>query len=137
MNVVERKIDEKIEQLASTVALEAALTRSELGVTFAQTLRGARLDGALPRPIRANNVNYGAGGRLVGWSLRAVGGDVTLTLHDGQNADADPIATVVIPAGTSSNIGAPGSGVGFVDALYAEVVTTGSVTGALWIGAVD
>lgn len=137
MNVVERKIDEKIEHLAATVALEAALTRTELGAAFAQTLRGSRIDGALPRPLRANAINYGANGRLVGWSLRAVGADATITLHDGQSPDADPIATVVIPSGTSSTVGAPGSGIGFVDALYAEVATTGSVVGALWIGAVD
>lgn len=139
-NLVERKIDEKIEHLASTVVLESQLTRDQLGATFAQTLRGNRLDGALSRPLRVNAINYGANGRLVGWSLRAVAADVTVTLHDGQSTDADTIATVFIPSGTSSNVGTPGSGIGFVDALYAEVtlsVATGSVVGALWFGAVD
>jgi hypothetical protein len=133
---VEDKIEKKIEKVTETVTVEAARTRSELASTFATSLRGERLTGALPRPIRPNAVQYGTAGRLVGWSLRASAADVTVTFHDGRNADADPLATVVVPAGRSDTTAFPG--VSFVGELYAEVTTAGgTVTGAVWLGAVD
>jgi hypothetical protein len=131
-------VDDKIAAVAAQVTLESERTRTELADQFSQTVRGLRIDGALPRPFRTNAENYTAAGRLVGWSLRASGADATITFRDGHNTDADPIATVVIPAGKSDTTSAPGSGVSFVDALYAEVAPgSGTIVGAVWIGAVD
>lgn len=132
-------VEDKLEHLSSVVALEGERTRIEMAAGLADTLRGLRIDGARYRPIVPNAVNDNAGGRLVGWSLRADGGDVTVTLHDGYSADADTVATVALAAGQSDTVTVMPAGVSYVDALYAEVTSTGAgvVAGALWIGAVD
>lgn len=136
MGWVEDKIEAKLEKVTETVTSEALRTRAELAASFEGSLRGERLTGSLPRPIRANAVNYGAPGRLVGWSLRAVTADVAVTFHDGRSAADDPLAVVVIPAGTSSTVSFPA--VSFTSELFAEVVTAGgTVTGAVWLGATD
>lgn len=131
-------IEEKLAHLAQVTALEAELTRSELAQQFTSTVRGLRIDGALPRQFRPGAVNYSSGGRLVGWSLRAVTADVIVTFHDGQDAFADVLGTTVIKAGTSETVCAPGAGVSFAEALFAEVSTAGgAIVGAVWIGAAD
>jgi hypothetical protein len=71
---IDDKIEAKIEELAAGVASEGQRTRLELASALAESVRGQRIDGALPRPVRANASNYSAGGRLVGWSIRATGG---------------------------------------------------------------
>lgn len=136
MGWVEDKLDKKLEHVVDTVTTESLRTRAELAAAFAESLRGSRLTGALARPIRANADSYGAGGRLVGWSLRSVTADVTVNFRDGRDTDADPIATEFIPAGTAKTVSMPG--VSFVDRLYTEVITAGgTVFGAVWIGATD
>jgi hypothetical protein len=131
-------IEDKLEHLAATFVLEGERTRASLENAYAQTLRGTRIDGALARPFRPNAENYSGAGRLVGWSLRAVTADVTITFRDGRSVDADPIATVVIPVGKSDNNSMPGAGVAFVDTLYADVTTAGgTVVGATWLGGPD
>lgn len=130
-------VEDKIEHLAGTVALESERTRLELAEAFAQTQRGLRVDGALSRPIVPNAVNYGSGRRLVGWSLRATGGDVVVTLHDGHDASGDVIGTVCLADGQSETVTVMPAGVSFVEALYVETAGAGAPVGALWIGAVD
>lgn len=128
-------LDKELDKLTATVTREALETRAELAASFTATLRGARIDAALPRPIRPNATNYGAGGRLVGWSVRASGGEVILNLRDG-DAGGDVIATVDLAAGTSQTFsGVPG--VSFVDGLFVESVGVGVPVGAVWIGAAD
>jgi hypothetical protein len=131
-------IEDKLDHLAATFVLEGDRTRARLEDSFAQTVRGLRIDGALARPFRPNAENYSGAGRLVGWSLRAVTADVTITFRDGRGVDSDPIATVVVAAGKSDNNSMPGAGVAFVDALYAEVTTAGgTIVGATWLGGPD
>lgn len=131
-------VEDTLERLASTVALEGEKTRLEMAAGLAETQRGLRIDGARARQVVPNAVNDVAGGRLVGWSVRAVGGDVTLTFHDGHDAGGDVIAaTADLAAGASETHTAMPAGVSYVEALYIEVTGTGTVTGAVWIGAVD
>lgn len=129
--------EDKIEQIAATVALENQMTRAELAQAFAETQRGQRVDGARPRPIVPNAVNYSSGRRLAGWSVRANGGDVTLTLYDGNDTSGDVIGTTVLTAGESQTVTLPAAGVSFVSALYVEKTGAGTAVGALWITAVE
>jgi hypothetical protein len=132
-------VEDKIEHLAATVALEGERTRAELATAFAQTQRGLRVDGALARPIVPNAVNYNSGRRLVGWSLRASAGDVVINLRDGHDAGGDVIGSIALAAGQSQTKTLMPAGVAFVEGLYVEATGAGAaaVVGALWIGAVD
>lgn len=133
-------VEDKTAHIATAVALEGERTRLALAAGLAETQRGLRIDGALARPLLPNAVNYAAGGRLVGFSLRAVagGGDCIVNLYDGTAPDANRyLATVDLNDGTSTTVPLPVSGVSFVDGLYVEVTGGGTPVGAEWIGAVD
>jgi len=130
--------DALIEKLTSTIVQESEKTRIALSAAFADSLRGQRITGALPRPLTANAVNNTAGGRLAGWSLRADTSTATINLYDGPAADpARYLATIELAAGSSQTEWFGPGGISFVDGLYVEVTGTGAVTGAVWIGAVD
>jgi len=127
-----------VEKLTATFVEESEKTRIALSSAFAESLRGQRITGALPRPLAANAINYTVGGRLVGWSLRADTATATINLYDGPAADpARYLGTVELAAGSSQTQWFGPGGIAFVDGLFAEVTGTGVVTGALWIGAVD
>ena len=76
-------------------------------------------------------------GRLVGWSLTATTNDVTVTLRDSRDTTGDPIATIVVKAGSDAQQWAGPGGVSFGEGLYADVSGAGTLTGAVWLGAVD
>jgi len=134
---LEEKLADKVEHLATTVALEGQATRAELAQAFAQTVRGLRVDGALARPIVPNAMNYNAGRRLVGWSVRAEGGDVALTLRDGHDVSGDVIAVVSLTTGQERTHTIMPAGISFVEGLYVQATGSGTPVGALWISAVD
>jgi hypothetical protein len=130
--------DHLIEKLTGTVVQEAEKTRLTLEAGFSSSLRGTRLSGALPRPVQPNASAYTAGGRLVGWSIRATGGEVVLNLYDGPAADpARFVAAVDLPTGGSQSQWMGPGGISFVEGLYVESTGAGTPIGALWIGAVD
>lgn len=130
--------DALIEKLTSTIVQESEKIRIALSAAFADSLRGQRITGALARPLTANALNYTAGGRLVGWSVRADTNPATINLYDGPAADpARYLGTIELAAGSSQTQWFGPGGVSFVDGLYAEVTGTGAVTGSVWIGAVD
>lgn len=133
MGWMERKLDE----IASSVSLQGERTRLAFASGMAETLKGLRIKGARPRPIIPNAVNQASGGRLVGWSVRASGGDVTLTFRDGADVSGDPIGTAAITNGTSSTHPLMPAGISFVSSLFVEVTGAGTPVGAVWIGAVD
>lgn len=131
-------VEEKIEHLASTVALEGERTRLELSAGLAESVRGLRIDGALPRPARVNAMQYSSGGRLVGWSLIATGGPVRVFLRDGNDSSGDVVAVIDLLDGENQTQWVGPGGISFVDGLYADApITTGALTGSVWIGAVD
>jgi hypothetical protein len=129
----------KLIEIGTAVEFQAERTRQAFAAGMAETQRSLRLQGALSRPIVPNALNYGSGGRLVGWSLRAAGGDVVINLRDGHDTGGDVIATIPLANGTSQTFAAPVSGISFAESLYAEVTGAGAagVVGAVWLGAVD
>lgn len=130
------RTEDLVEHVSAMFALEGAKLRAEMQAGLSDFQRGLRVTGAAYRPLLPNAVIYNGSRRLVGWSVRAVGGAATVTFHDGRNADADAIATFALAADGSSDTHWFGpAGVSFVEALYVEV--TGTVTGAVWTGAVD
>lgn len=134
----EQLVEKLVGNLTSTIVQEAEKTRIALSSAFADSLRGQRITGALARPLTANAQNYGAGGRLVGWSVRADTAAATINLYDGPAADpARYLGTIELAAGSSQTEWFGPGGISFVDGLYAEVTGTGVVTGSVWIGAVD
>jgi hypothetical protein len=127
-------IEDKLQHLAATVALEGDRQRSAMAAGLQETIRGLRVDGARNRPVVPNQVNHNGSGRLFGWSLRATGSDATVTLHDGRDANADIVATFTVQvAGPGSTVSLPGGGVGITEALFVEV-SGGAITGAVWLG---
>jgi hypothetical protein len=137
-------LENKVEQLAAAVALEAERTRLDVAAGLAQTQRSLRIDGAAPRPLPvAGGVVYGGARRLVGWSARETGGTnpVSVDLYDGGDTGAvDPsrlVATFTVPAGGAVAHTAMPAGISFGEGLFAVVSGTGVLRGVALIGAVD
>ena len=136
-------LEEKLEHFAATVALEGQRTREAFQAGLSEFVRGQRVTGAIRRPIRGGQV-YTVGGRLAGWSVRAAGGAATIDLYDGHDDTGDILASIRLADGQSSAQTMMPAGVTFADGIYADVTivdtvegTAGSVTGAVWLGAVD
>ena len=99
----------------------------------ALALQGAR---NIPVGVGGRTLAQAGQGRLVGWSLRATGGAVTVAIRDSRESDnGDVVALVELAAETSKEIWL-GSGVSFVNGLYVKVTGPGQFQGSLWIGAV-
>jgi hypothetical protein len=138
-------VEDKIEHLATTVALEGERTRTEVAAGLAQTQRGLRVDGAAPRPLPTVSGLLYAGGpkRLVGWTARETGGTnpVSVDLYDGTDAGAvDParlVVTFTVPTGGTDKLNLMPAGVSFGEGLYAVISGTGVLRGVALIGAVD
>ena len=137
-------VEDKLEHVAATVALEGARTRSEVAAGLAETQRGQRIDGASYRPLpTAGGLVYGGSRRLVGWTVRETGGanPVSVDLYDGADAGAvDPsrlVATFTVAAGGAVAHHAMPAGIAFVDGLFAVVSGTGLLRGAVHLGAAD
>lgn len=121
---------------ALTASAELERIRSVLESAVAASDRGNRLQGSRALPVQAGRaLLWGGSGRLMGWSLRAAGGAVTLTLRDGRDDTADPVAVINIAADATSNHQVPAAS--FNDALWLQRSGAGTLEGAVWIGAVD
>lgn len=140
MGWVETKADDAIGKIAAVFTEESERTRLAFAQAMAETVRGSRIDGALARPVQTGAVNYAAAGRLVGWALRVAGGPAALDLFDGPGPDPSRyVASISLPSdGAASTVSMMPGGVSFTDSLFvAQTSGAGTVTGALWIGAVD
>lgn len=129
---------EKIaDRLGELFALQGERIRATIAAGLVETknalrLRGARVVGVIP-----NAPLVPAACRLVGWSLRAgSGGPAVLALYDAREAFGEPVAVVTIPADGTDNHSFPGGGVSITEALF-FAVTSGTVAGSLYLGAVD
>jgi hypothetical protein len=138
-------LEERVEQLTTTVTEDGARTRAALEAGMAQTQRGLRIDGAAPRPLPTVTGLLYAGGpkRLVGWTARETGGTnpVSVDLYDGGDGGAvDParlVASFTCLAGGESKQAFMPAGISFGEGLYAVVSGTGVIRGTALIGAVD
>jgi len=113
--------------------------RTELAEGVQQYQNAVRLRGARYVPIGTGGrpLVYAGPGRLVGWSLHATGGAVTVVLRDSRDGGGDAIGAIELAAGTSQTVPAPGGGVSFVEGLFAVVSGAGTLEGSVWLGAVD
>lgn len=118
------------------VPMELERIRAELQAGLAQTHNGRTITGARYLPAGGRERAWGGPGRLVGWSVRAAGGAVGLTLRDGFHDNADVVAVIDVPAGESRTVHL-GSGVSFGEGLKLERTGAGTAEGAVFIGAVD
>lgn len=136
MGWLDEKIEGKLADLGAAVAVEGEKTRAGFAQAMAETIRGQRIKGARPRQITLNAANATSGGELAGWSVRAVGGPLTLTFRDG-DAGGDVIAApATLADGQATTQPLTAAGISFVQNLYVEATGTGTAVGALWF-AVD
>lgn len=134
-NLVEKWFD----KLGDRVEAEGARVRTELAAGLTQTRNGMRVTGAryVPFPAASSLLNGGPG-RLVGWSILAsAAGPVRVIFHDGRDTGAEVFSVLDLVAGESDRTWFGPSGISFGEALYLEVVGTGTITGAVYLGAVD
>lgn len=131
-------IDKLVDSFADRVALEGEKIRDEFRAGLAQTHAGLRVTAARYLPFPGNSALANGGpGRLVGWSALAAGGPVTVTFHDGRDANGDVFSILDMVAGESDRTWFGTTGISFGEALYLEVTGTGTLTGAVYLGAVD
>ncbi len=131
------------DQAMTEVALTLDKIRSTLAASLEQThnavrLRGARCIGVGNKDGRA--MAWGAAGRLVGWSIRAVDKPATVALRDSRRAgQGEVVAFIDLPSASSTQtIWLGPGGVSFTDGLYLEVLTAdATVQGSVYVGAVD
>lgn len=123
------------DKLGELFALQGDRIRDEIRSGLAQTNNALRLQGARNRPIYPNSVAWAGSGRLVGWSIRGGAGGGVVTLHDGRDDSGEVLAVLNVAADETSNHGLPGAGVSITEACFVKV--TGSVSGSLYLGAVD
>jgi hypothetical protein len=124
-----------LEHVGAMLALEGDKIRAEWSAGLAETARGLRVSGSLPRNIVPNQSTYNGSHRLMGWSVRAVAGAVTLTFHDGHDASGDVIGTVVLSGDGANDTKPLGTGVNFSEGLFTEVTAAAgaSVAGCVWV----
>lgn len=138
MGWVDDKVSEKLGHIATAIAEDGERTRLAFAQAMAESVRGSRIDGALPRPLTPNAVNYAGAGRLVGWSVRASGGEVILDLYDGPGADPSRyLGAIDLASGASQTVWLGPAGVSVVESLYVAASGAGTPLGSVWIGAVD
>lgn len=129
-------IDDQVQKFAAVVTAESERTRDLMADHVGQSIRGLAVAGALPRTIAPNAVNYSAGRRLVGWSVRAKGGALVLNLRDGFDASGEWLATIQLDDGRAQTIHLMPGGVAFVAGLYIEQESgPGAPVGAVWTDA--
>lgn len=129
--------DRIADRLGELFALQGDRIRDEIRAGLQETSNALRLRGARNRPLYPDALVWGGPGRLVGWSIRATGGAVSVTLHDGRDTAGEVLAVIDVPAGESTQGALPGGGVSITEALYADVSGAGAVQGSIYLGAVD
>lgn len=135
------KIEQRIAEATNPLLLELERVRTELATGLQEFHQGTRLQGARYVGVGAGGrtMAWGGQGRLVGWSLRATGGSVTVVLRDSRTDSGDILAMVELAAEASETIWLGPGGVSFVEGLYVEALSDdgGVLQGAVWLGAVD
>jgi len=139
--VINREVVAAIE----AIPLELERVSAELREGLGQFQGTTRLQAARVVPVGAaggRDLAAAGEGRLLGWSLRATDGHVTVALRDSRGPFGDLIGYVDLPAtatvpATDTRWFGPG-GVSFTEGVFAEIVTTaGTCQGVVYLGAVD
>ena len=134
MNLSEKLLD-VLTRVDATLEQDRAVLQAALTLTQNATrLRGAR---PVPAGDDGRPLLWAGPGRLVGWSLTATGGAAPVVLRDSRDAGGDPVASITLAAGESTALWAGPGGVSFGEGLFADITAAGTLTGAVWLGAVD
>lgn len=135
MGIITDKINDRVAEALLQIEKHAA----EVATGLAQWQNGNRLTGARPLTIGGHPRLWGAGGRLVGWSVYADGGPVTVLVRDTREADSgDVLAVIRLESGQDSQQWTGPTGVSFGWGLYLQQVAgAGKLVGSVWLGAVD
>lgn len=129
----------EIAQMIARQGLELEHLRTDLSAGLQSFKDGIRLRGARPvdvGPTGTKAASRGTG-RLVGWSLRAVGGALTVTLRDDRGEGGDTLATIALAADASESVWLGPGGVSYGEGVNVVVAGAGTLEGAVWLGAVD
>lgn len=130
-----RSTEDRIADAAVQITQAVQEAREAVDAGLTQFHNAIRLQGARYVGVGAGGGRFmacGAPGRLVGWSLRAVGAASTVVLRDSRTAAGEIIAEVVLAADTTQTVWLH-AGVSFTDGLFVDVVA-GVIEGAVYIG---
>jgi hypothetical protein len=120
-----------------SIPLELERVRSQFEASLAHFHNGVRLDAARYLPADGRTLAHAGQGRLVGWSVQAVGGSVTLVLRDGRDETADALAVVSLSTGESQTQWFGPGGISVTEALFLDRTGAGTLVGSVLLGAVD
>jgi hypothetical protein len=132
------KIESKLEELVADGMLQLTQRTTELAAGMQQFHASNRLTGARAIAAGDRTLAWTGSCRLVGWSVMATGGPVTLLIRDSRYpGDGDVLAVVDLADGdTESRWMGPG-GVTVGEALTLERAGAGRLVGSVYLGAVD
>ena len=132
------------ELVAAIAELPLAFERmgAELRVGLQAFHNGVPLQGARCVQVGATGsttLAWAGPGRLVGWSLRAVGGPVSVVIRDSRTSSGDILAVIELTENQAETRWLGASGVSFVEGVYVQAVAPGAgvIQGAVYLGAVD
>ncbi len=136
------RTEERLTQLVAELplALERAVSQAAAEVQLthqAVPLQGARY--VAVGATGAASLAWAGAGRLLGWSLRATGGPVTVVLRDSRALSGEALAYVELDQDASETIWLGPSGVSFIEGVFVQAVAPGDgvIQGALYLGAAD
>lgn len=134
--------EDKIAAALAALPLELERIKDTLSTGLRESnnavpLQGARYVGV--GTAGGRTMAWGGSGRLVGWSLRATGGPVTVVLRDSRTDTGDVIAYVELTDASSDTQWFGPGGISFGEGLYVQAIAPGAgvIQGAVWLGAVD
>lgn len=139
MGVIADKLNDKLTEAVERVERQQA----EMFMGLSEWQNGNRITGA--RSVTLDPAIFtprivASPGRLVGWSMYAEGGSLKVRLRDSRSAgDGDTVAAISLTAdgSPSTHWFGPG-GISFGEGLWLEKVAgTGTLIGAVWLGARD
>lgn len=126
------------------IPLQFARMQAELTQGLQESHNGQLLLGARPLQVGATGANtlaWAGPGRLVGWSVRATGGAMTVLIRDARSDSGDILAAIELAAGQAQTIWLGPGGVSFGEGIYVQAVQAvpgnGAIQGAVYLGAVD
>lgn len=122
--------------LAAVLHLEFAGLREQLAGPLDQFADGLRVRGARALDVSKRQMIWGGRGRLMGWTLRGINATVAVNLHDGRDNSGQLIGTVSVglnSAWNQSSVWFGPGGVHFGEALFLDLIGTGTVSGAVYI----
>lgn len=132
MGILGDKIDEKV----TNALLASERHMAEIAVGLAAFQNGHRITAARSLPVNVARA-WGGSGRVVGWSVKATGGPVTVYLRDSRDVEGQVLAVIDLTDGQHETVSLAPGGVSFGEGLFLDKTGAGTLAGAVWLGAVD